>query len=379
MNAKERRRGRRRFGAVVAERGGLFTVRWMEGGRRRGRRGFSTRSAADAFLARVRVALADGVLEAERRADVTLASVAHEWLEVHSAVKLRGHRHNVARWREIEDFFGGVTRLAEVSPTRILQFREALARRGVKPATTNRYLALFRTVLAFAVTTGHIQVSPVRRFGRGGYLLPEVRPKRSPPLQSGAEALRLLEVIRARAPEWHALFVFLLLTGARRGEAAGLRWDDVDLTRRLATIRRSYDAPPKSGRERTVPLSAELVGVLTEHRMRSGRATQLVFPNPRDGQMLPVNAKLGGILDDACKVAGLARLRVHDLRHAHAGLWLMAGGAIADVQKNLGHSTPVLTIETYGHIAEDHRIHEADNRLALGMPKAGLRAVAGEG
>jgi len=53
-----------------------------------------------------------------------------------------------------------------------------------------------------------------------------------------------------------------------------------------------------------------------------------------------------------------------DLRHAHASLWLMAGGSLADVQRNLGHSTPVLTSETYGHIGEDHRIREVDLRLA---------------
>lgn len=88
----------------------------------------------------------------------------------------------------------------------------------------------------------------------------------------------------------------------------------------------------------------------------------------------------GAILDDACKTAGLPRMRVHDLRHAHASLWLMAGGTIADVQRNLGHSTPILTTETYGHIAEDHRVREADTRLALGLdqphPKLAIASEA---
>jgi integrase len=60
----------------------------------------------------------------------------------------------------------------------------------------------------------------------------------------------LLEALRAHSPEWFPMFAFLLLTGARRGEAAGLRWDDVDLGRRIVTIRRSYAAPTKSGRTR---------------------------------------------------------------------------------------------------------------------------------
>jgi hypothetical protein len=43
----------------------------------------------------------------------------------------------------------------------------------------------------------------------------------------------------------------------------------------------------------------------------------------------------------------------------------LRGSSLADVQRNLGHSTPVLTSETYGHIGEDHRIREADERLTL--------------
>jgi hypothetical protein len=45
----------------------------------------------------------------------------------------------------------------------------------------------------------------------------------------------------------------------------------------------------------------------------------------------------------------------------------MSGGSLADVQRNLGHSTPVLTSETYGHIAEDHRVREAERHITLGI------------
>jgi integrase len=246
---------------------------------------------------------------------------------------------------------------------------------GPSEESVNRYLALLRTVLNHAVTAGYLQTSPVRRFARGAYLMPELRAKRSPPLASNEEAARLLAAVRTDAPEWFALFSFLLLTGARRGEAAGLRWEDVDLTRRVIIIRRSYQAPPKSGRARTVPISAELAAILAASRMRDQLGGALVFPHPMTGEMLSPNVKLGALLDHACASAGLARMRVHDLRHGHASLWLMAGGSIADVQRNLGHSSPVLTTETYGHIAEDHRVREADTRLALGLPKLGPTAV----
>jgi integrase len=378
---KRRRAGRRDFGSIYADGSATdlrFSVMWWEGGKRRRKRGFRTRGDAGAFLARVRTALSDGVLQAERRADVALATVGEEWLRTHSAVRLRSHDANTIRWATLSDFFGVTAKLSEVVPSRILELRERLNGKGLKPGTVNRCLALLRTVLNYAVTAGYLQLSPVRRFARGAYLLPEPKPKRSPPLATNGEGARLLGKIRDHNPEWFPFFAFLLLTGARRGEAAGLHWDDVDLVRRIVTIRRSYDSPPKSGKARTVPISAELAAILADHRKRDPWGGSAVFFHPATGQGLTPDVRMGGVLDVACNAAGIPRMRVHDMRHAHASLWLMAGGSLADVQRNLGHSTPVLTSETYGHIAEDHRVREADQRLALGLPQPGPRAMAGE-
>jgi integrase len=337
----KRRAGRRDFGAIKSEGTATkprFSVRWYEGGRQRRKRGFTRRGDAEAFLARVRTALSDGVLEAHRRGEVMLATIADEWLRTHSAVKLRSHPDNVERWKRLGEFFGEGLAVSNVTPSRILELRSHLRSDGLAPATVNRYLALLRSLLNYAVTAGYLQVSPIRRFARGSFLLAEPRPKRTPPLASNAEAAQLLEAIRDGWREWLGLFAFLLFTGARRGEAAGLRWEDVDLVRRLVTIRRSYEAAPKSGRARTVPISSELASILTEHRARDRWAGDLVFPNPTTGGMLSPNARLAAILDSACTAARVDRMRVHDLRHAHASLWLMAGGSLADVQRNLGHS-----------------------------------------
>lgn len=373
-----RRAGRRDFGTIKLDGNSTnprFSVRWNEGGRQRRRRGFKGRSEAEAFLARIRTALADGVLDAHRRGEVMLATIADEWLRTHSAVKLRSHDDNVERWKRLGEFFGKELAVSDVTPSRILELRSHLRTEGLAPATVNRYLALLRSLLNYAVTAGYLQVSPIRRFARGSFLLAEPHPKRTPPLASNAEAGRLLEVIRDGWRDWFGFFAFLLLTGARRGEAAGLRWEDVDLSRRLVTLRRSYEAVPKSGRARTVPISSELASILTEHRARDSWAGELVFPDPQTGGMLSPNERLANVLNPACTAAGVARMRVHDLRHAHASLWLMSGGSLADVQRNLGHSSPVLTSETYGHIGEDHRIREVDERLALGIGRPGPKAV----
>jgi integrase len=361
--------GRRRdFGVIISEPSGTaFSIRWWEGGRCRRRRGFQTKTKAGEALARIRTAKADGVLDAHRKSEIALSGVAEEWLRTHSAVRLRSHEDNVERWARLEALFGEDAILKDVTPSRILEIRRELLASGLKPATVNRYLAEIRTILNYAVTAGYLQTSPITRFGRGRLLLPEPKLKRSPPLATNAEGGRLLRKLREGAPDFFAMFAFLLTTGARRGEAAGLSWADVDLARRVVTIRRSYETPPKSGAERTVPITPELAAILVEHRARGRWPGALVFPNPANGRILSRNVKLSVILSAACAAAGVARLRVHDLRHAHASLWLMAGGSLTDVQHNLGHSTPVLTSQTYGHIADDHRVREAERHLNFGM------------
>lgn len=365
------KRRRRDFGVIIADgtpTNPSFSARWRDGGRHRRKSGFPSRTAAAEHLAMVRTAAASGLLDAHRRSDIPLVAVAEEWLRVHSAVRLRSHQDNVERWARLARFLGVQLTLSKLSPTRILELREHLAAQGLKASTVNRHLALLRTVLNHAVTTGYIAISPVARFPRGGYLLPEVKPKIAPPLESNEEAARFMTILRADAPERFALFAFLLLTGSRKGEAAGLRWSpDVDLTRRMVTIRRSYDKPPKSGKERTVPLTMELAEILAEHRLRDPWGGPLVFPNPLTGEMMTGGVKLGPFLEAACKKAGITRMHTHLLRHANASLTLMNGGSLTDVQRNLGHSTPVLTSETYGHLAEDHRIREADRRLTLNI------------
>jgi hypothetical protein len=193
-----RRQGRRDFGTIKQDRAGgepRFSAVWWEGGRQRRKRGFTKRGDAEAFLARIRTALADGVLEAHRRAEVTLAVVADEWLSTHSAVRLRSHGDNEQRWKTIGEFFGATAALSDITPGRIMDLRARLRAAGREPATVNRYLALLRTVLNYAVTAGYLQASPVSRFGRGAYLLPEMKAKRAAPLASNDEAVRLLAQI----------------------------------------------------------------------------------------------------------------------------------------------------------------------------------------
>ena len=55
-------------------------------------------------------------------------------------------------------------------------------------------------------------------------------------------------------------------------------------------------------------------------------------------------------MDRACAVAGVKRVRFHDLRHTHATLLLASGTNIKAVSARLGHSSVAFTLDVYGHV-----------------------------
>lgn len=78
------------------------------------------------------------------------------------------------------------------------------------------------------------------------------------------------EAVERLPPLRQAYYRFCLLSGARPGEAARIKWSDVDVKRRTITIRKS-----KSGADLVLPMSAAIVGAL--RRARGADAVR-VFP-----------------------------------------------------------------------------------------------------
>ena len=76
----------------------------------------------------------------------------------------------------------------------------------------------------------------------------------------------------------------------------------------------------------------------------------------------------------ALQRAGIERMRIHDLRHTFAATCDNAGGALYEVQKLLGHSTPVMP-QRYAHLASD-KIRRASEAMAV--VAAGPAAVAAQ-
>jgi integrase len=74
-----------------------------------------------------------------------------------------------------------------------------------------------------------------------------------------------------------------------------------------------------------------------------------VFTAPDGGHLDPDNFR-SRIWTPAVAAAGLAPLRIHDLRHTTASLAIAAGADVKTLQTMLGHASAVMTLDRYGHL-----------------------------
>jgi integrase len=147
-------------------------------------------------------------------------------------------------------------------------------------------------------------------------------------------------------------------TGLRFGELAALRWNDVDLLNREIHVSRTFvegvgEQPPKSNEPRTVDLTPQAAELL-ERWYAEGGDHGLVFQREEGGYLTPKYVT-NQVLYPALKRAGVPRTGergrkrdFHSFRHTFARLALEGSAEITWVQKQLGHSSITLTVDTYG-------------------------------
>jgi integrase len=200
---------------------------------------------------------------------------------------------------------------------------------------------------------------------------PTVTPKEVRPLNA-AEARLLLKT--AQSHRLYALWLLLVSTGLRRGEALALTWSDVDLTNGQLRVRRNVQrirrelifGTPKTMRStRTVPLPKHCVRALTQHRAKQEQERKVAgkkwqpTPGQPDGLIFTTSTgrvtdprSLNRMLTILCRDAHVHRVRVHDLRHTCASLLLAQGVDARTIMETLGHSTITMTLDTYAHVMD---------------------------
>ena len=252
----------------------------------------------------------------------------------------------------------GELRLSSIRPTNLRRMVATLTADGYAPATVRKAYQLAAMVLSRAVLDDKLARTPAR-----GVDLPSTRgggdskqSKIREPL-THHEAARLHEAID---PRYRVAVLLGAYAGLRAGEVFGLQVENLDLLRRrlrvAATLTNLSGAvslgPPKTeASRRTISISQALVDELAAHLAEYGPGPEGVVLSSPHGSWVRASSWRQRFWNPAVEAAGLQRpLRFHDLRHTHAS-WLIAEGAHAKaIQGRLGHSSIVVTMDTYGHL-----------------------------
>jgi integrase len=279
------------------------------------------------------------------------SKVAEDWLEYkepnvrESTLKMyKGHlKHHFQDVNNIK--------VNRITMAKVEKFIADKQTNNMNLTTLRKIIVTFNQVMNYAVRHKYIDHTPVRDAER--------------PKGQGREEK---ERIRILAPEetnafleaeedqkYYTLFNLAIFSGARQGGLFGLKWTDVDWINNQIYIQRTYNngawyKPKSKTSNRKIDLGPEMMTALKKWKVACPpNDLDLIFPN-LSGKPMDHGHMLRHHFWPALEAAELPKIRFHDLRHTYASLLIEQGENIKYIQSQLGHSSPMVTLNVYAHL-----------------------------
>jgi integrase len=258
---------------------------------------------------------------------------------------------------------------------------------GLSPSVILRCHGQIRTMFNWAVRKRLVSANPALA----------ADPPRVKSRQLDVPSMTDVRAVQDVATPEFATFIQLAATvGARRGTLVALRWGDVDLERATITFSRSIaeaeygtvEKGTKADRSYPVTLGPDTKQMLAAHAVRAEeRARKIGVPFGPESFVFSDDGVSHWSLPWPSHAwlrysarAGVARMRLHDLRHTAASQMLMAGVPISVVAERLG-CTEANILGTYRHYipGSDHEAADLMDRLLRGSPASAAVASSAAG
>ncbi len=254
----------------------------------------------------------------------------------------------------------GTTQLQRLRPGDVAGWLQTLSKTGLAPRTVRHAHGVLRSALAHATA-----IEVLDRNVAAAIRAPKV-PRAEIEILDADQVADVLGKLKG-----HSIYPIAALaigTGARRGELAALRWNDLDLGAATVRVERALEqtvgrlavkATKTKAGCRTISLPDFAVLALRDHRRETLElrlkigAGALPGDHPVFGDhegAWPSPQRITGRWRDALAVRGLPRVTFHSLRHCHASALIAAGLDVVAIARRLGHASPALTLSVYGHL-----------------------------
>lgn len=287
------------------------------------------------------------------------ASYLEIWWKLYKVPKLR-HTTRTSYRNAIDlrilPFFKGM-RLEDISTNTIQAFYNK--HEGMAHSSIHQMSVILHQVFDLAVEDGHMKFNPTeskRLFMKGSKQKREAL--RDCDVKEIMDKLSLLEA-KDRIP-----LAILLYTGVRRGEALGLRWENLDWKKGVIHIEQAVtflNNQPVLGETksdagiRTVPFDERLMDVLRPYRQISGFIVGDGVTPMTERTFTRMWQRIGRTID-------LHGATPHTFRHTYITLAASSGIDVKTLQSIAGHSDIKMTMDRYAH-KRDEKIVEAGARI----------------
>jgi integrase len=330
-----------------------------EGGMRKRHvfKGIKDRDVAEAALAELRLRRERGHADLPTQLDLRLEDCMEAYLLDRRMNCSASHVSSLENGAKlIIDCLGPNTLVRRIQTDHINRLKSFLLERGNSSPTINKRLNQLRAAVRLSLKQSKLGVNPISEIehlsddrGDSWRWLKEpeinqllavcrdgtaVRVKR----KNGRDYEKKIAPVRGL----YEFVVFLLNTGARKGEALALTWVDVDFDRSQVRILATKKAAKgRKAQSRHVPMNATARELLVEMKTRGN--------GPKIFDVDENNLRRSFV--KACEYAGIGHVRLHDLRHTFASHLVSNGTSLEVIRVLLGHEKMDMTLR-YAHLAK---------------------------
>lgn len=256
----------------------------------------------------------------------------------------------------------GKIKLQKLTPMDIQRFYNLLIEEGISPGTVHNIGNLLGKTLRVASEWGFITKNVASVVKKPTYKQPKMKAWTKEEMETFLD--------KTRNSRFHVFYLISLTTGMRIGEICALNWGDVDFKNKRITVTKTVvyadkqlyikESPKTDGSNRTIDIPDFVVNYLKRYKLeQTPNRLNLIVPGIKHD--LVYNSALSKVFNDDIKIAGVPKIRIHDMRHTHATLLLQMGENIKVVSERLGHATITTTLNTYAHVMPNMQKTLAEN------------------
>jgi len=266
--------------------------------------------------------------------DKTFGEMMDKYEAEHVSQK-RSMRQYKGYIKNLRPFFGDHL-LSEITPSVVNEYKMKRRKDGVGPASINRELAILKNAFNIALKQwGWVRENPVTRIPM------EKEPKDRVRYLTDQEFERLHNA----CPDWLKPIVLIARhTGMRKENILSLRWEQVDLFRRVIYLEHT-----KNDERLGIPLNDTMMGLFKRLSKVRHIKSSYVLCHKNGKRFIEVKTSFQAALREA----EIEDFRFHDLRHCFASALVQRGVDLYQVQKLMGHKDGKMT-QRYAHLAAEN-------------------------